>query len=192
MSCTDSRIDCDRSLRTASTERGRQLRLNLRQQRADRVDDLDRVRARLPLIGQVDRARAVEPARLSCRSRRRRRRSRPRRAGPDGRRGSATISGRNAVGVHQLAVGLHGERAIRAVERAGRPVDAAARRPRRATSSKSSSRAASWRGSTSIRTANFCAPKTFDLRDALHHGDALRDVDLGVLVDLARAAASAS
>ena len=63
MSWTDSRIDCDRSLRTASVERGRKLRLDLRQQLADRVDDLDRVRARLPLHGQVDRPRFVVPAR---------------------------------------------------------------------------------------------------------------------------------
>ena len=53
-SWTDSRIETERSLRIAERERGGQLRLQLRQQRLDRVDDFDGVRARLPLDREVD------------------------------------------------------------------------------------------------------------------------------------------
>ena len=61
-SSTDSRIGTERSLRIAELDRRRQLLLELRQQRLDAVHDLHRVRARLPLDGEVDRARAVVPA----------------------------------------------------------------------------------------------------------------------------------
>ena len=55
-SCTDSRIDSRAVVADAELERGRQLRLQLRQQRLDRVDDLDGVRAGLALDGEDDRA----------------------------------------------------------------------------------------------------------------------------------------
>ena len=139
-------------------QRRRQLRLELRQQRADRVDDLDGVRAGLALDGEVDRARVVVPARrlvvldavVDV--------ARPRRAGPAGRRDRRRRAA-GSRGVGQLAVGLDGERAVRAEERAGRPVDAAAadrrRRPRRCRGCARPAAADRRRS----RTANFCAPK---------------------------------
>ena len=62
-SCTDSRIGTDRSLRMSSvTEAGSCSRMR-RQQRLDRVDDLDDVRAGLLLDRQVDAALAVRTSR---------------------------------------------------------------------------------------------------------------------------------
>ena len=157
-SATDSRIDFERSLRTPSVTDGRQLRLQLRQQRANAsrrpatvfapgwrwietktVARAVWIGAGLVVLDAVEHVgQLVEPHRRAVA------------VGDDDR-----LVGR---GRHQLAVGLDDERLVRAGQRAGRRGSTLACWTACATWSMPICRDASSRGSTSMRTANFCAP----------------------------------
>ncbi len=180
-SWTDSRIGTERSKRTSSLQRAGELRPQRRELRLDRVHDGDRVRARLALDRERDDLPVVipvpDPVVLDAVH------DLPEVAEGHGRAVAVRDDHRPVRGrVEELAVRLHGERLVHAVERPDGqvrvlPLD----RGRHLVDADPPGR--ELRRVEPGAHGELLRPRHLDLRDARDRREALRDERLGDLVD---------